>query len=73
MRTTLNLSEDVIKETEAIYDAKSKSEMVEMALKDAIRYKKLQRFMKLKGNIEFDEDSVEKMRRAEIEEGQSNS
>jgi len=42
MRTTLNISDDVIREAEAVYKAKSRSEMVENALKDAVRYKKLQ-------------------------------
>jgi Arc/MetJ family transcription regulator len=73
MRTTLNISEDVIKEAEAIYKAKSRSEMVETALKDAVRFKKLQQFMKLKGNIEFDEESIERLRSAEIEEAENNS
>jgi Arc/MetJ family transcription regulator len=68
MRTTLNLSENIVKEAETIYKAKSKSEMVEMALKDAIRFKKLQQFMKLKGNIEFDEKAIKDIRSAEIEE-----
>jgi Arc/MetJ family transcription regulator len=58
MRTTLNISEDLIKETESIYNAKSKSEMVEMALKDAIRFKKMQKLIDLKGNIDFDEKYV---------------
>jgi len=73
MRTTLNISEDVIKEAEVIYKAKSRSEMVETALKDAVRFKKLQQFMKLKGNIEFDEESIERLRSAEIEETKNNS
>lgn len=73
MRTTLNISEDIIKEAEAIYKTKSRSEMVERALKDAIRFKKLQQFMKLKGNIEFDEKAIDKLRSAEIEETKNNS
>ncbi|MFW5980583.1 MAG: type II toxin-antitoxin system VapB family antitoxin [Halanaerobiaceae bacterium] len=73
LRTTLNISEDLIKETESIYNAKSKSEMVEMALKDAVRFKKLQKLMDLKGNIDFDEKAIAKLREAEIEENQDNS
>jgi len=73
MRTTLNLSEKIIKEAESIYDTSSKSEMVENALIDAIRFKKLKQFMKLKGEIEFDEKSIEKLRSAEIEESKNNS
>jgi hypothetical protein len=32
--------------------------MIETALKDAVRYKKLHQFVKLKGNIEFDEKTI---------------
>lgn len=63
MRIILNLSEKIIKEAESIYDTSSKSEMVENALIDAIRFKKLKQFMKLKGEIEFDEKSIEKLRK----------
>ena len=42
--------------------------MVETALKDAVRFKKLQQFMKLKGNINFDEKALKKLRSAEINE-----
>ncbi len=72
MRTTINISDDVIKETETVYKANSRSEMIEIALKDAVRYKKLQQFMKLKGKIEFDEESIKKIRSAEIEESNAN-
>jgi len=46
---------------------------VESALKDAIRYKKLQNLIKLKGKIQFDEEYLESQRRAEIDESQNNS
>ncbi|MFW5985754.1 MAG: type II toxin-antitoxin system VapB family antitoxin [Halanaerobiales bacterium] len=68
MRTTLNISDTVIKEAEAVYKAKSKSEMVENALKDAVRFKKIQQLMNLKGNIEFDEETIKRIRSAEINE-----
>ncbi len=73
MRTTINISEDIIKEAEAIYKTKSRSEMIETALKDAVRYKKLQQFMNLKGNIQFDEQAIKNIRSAEIEETKNNS
>jgi len=66
MRTTINISDCIIREAEAVYETKSRSEMIETALKDAVRYKKLQQFMKLKGNIEFDIKAIENLRRAEI-------
>lgn len=73
VRTTLNLSEDVIKEAEVVYNTKSKSEMVEKALKDAVKFKKLKQLMKLKGNIEFDEKSIEDLRSVEVAETEDDS
>lgn len=68
MRTTINISEEILKETEALYNTKNRSKAVENALKDAIRLKKLQLLMDLKGKLNFDEEKVEKMRSAEIDE-----
>jgi Arc/MetJ family transcription regulator len=56
MRTTLNISDDIIAETQALYDAKNRSNAVEQALKDAIRFKKLQKLFALKGKVDFDEE-----------------
>ena len=64
MRTTINISEDIIKEIEVLYKANSRSSAVEYALKDAIRFKKLQILMSLKNKINFDASSVEKLREA---------
>lgn len=72
MRTTLNLSENIIKETQKLYNTTNRSNAVESALKDAIRYKKMQNLMKLKGKIQFDEEYLESQRRAEIDEFQNN-
>jgi len=68
LRTTINISEEILKETEALYNTKNRSKAVENALKDAIRLKKLQLLMDLKGKLNFDEEKVEKMRSAEIDE-----
>ena len=68
MKITLNLSEKIIKEVEDMYNTNSKSEMVENALIDAIRFRKLKQLMNLKGEIEFDEESIDKLRSAEIKE-----
>lgn len=68
MRTTLNISDSIIAETQTLYDTKNRSNAVEQALKDAIRYKKLQKLFALKGKIVFDEEYLEEQRRAEINE-----
>lgn len=47
MRTTLNISDDIIAEAQTLYDVKNRSNAVEQALKDAIRYKKLQKLFAL--------------------------
>ena len=62
MRTTLNISDSVIEETQTLYDTKNRSNAVEQALKDAIRYKKLQKLFALKGKIVFDEEYLEEQR-----------
>lgn len=72
MRTTLNLSEQIVKEVEALYGSENRSRAVEKALVDAIRQKKLQAFMALKGQIAIDGEAVEKIRAAEIGENEDN-
>ena len=39
MRTTINISEHIIKEAEALYKSNNRSKVIENALIDAIRYK----------------------------------
>jgi len=70
MRTTINVSEDILKEAEMLYETNNRSKAVEEALKDAIRMKKLQHLMKLKGRINFAVDSsdIERLRSMEIDE-----
>ncbi|MBP2071254.1 type II toxin-antitoxin system VapB family antitoxin [Thermoanaerobacterium butyriciformans] len=70
MRTTINVSEDILKEAEMLYETNNRSKAVEEALKDAIRMKKLQRLMELKGKINFaiDSSDIEKLRSMEIDE-----
>ena len=72
MRTTLNISDSVIRETEALYGSSSRSGSVESALKDAIKFKKLQNLMSLKGKIEFDGEYLEEQRRIELNEQENN-
>lgn len=73
MRTTLNLSEEVVKEVEALYGSGNRSKAVEKALEEAIRHKKLQSFMNLKGKITIDAEAVKKIREAELGEDEENS
>ena len=68
LRITVNISDDVIKEAEALYNTENRSNAIECALKDAIRYKKLQMFVQLKNKIQFDEKAIENIRRSEIYE-----
>lgn len=68
MRTTINVSDQVLKETEELYNSTNRSNAVENALKDAIRFKKMQMLIDLKGKISFDDKSIESIRRAEIDE-----
>lgn len=70
MRTTINISENIIKEAEALYNTKNRSKAVENAIKDAIRFKKLKEFMQLKSKISFDEEAVKSIREKELTEFQ---
>lgn len=72
MRTTLNLSEQLVKEVETLYGSENRSKAVEEALKEAVRMKKMKAFMYLKGQVSFDEDAVKTIREAEIAEDEDN-
>ena len=58
MRTTINIPDNVIKETEAIYKTSSRSKSIELALKDALQQKKLEQLKEMIGKIEFDEKAI---------------
>lgn len=73
MRTTLNLSKEIVKEVEALYGSGNRSKAVEKALEEAIRVKKMKAFMNLKGKINIDAVAVEKIREAELGEYEDNS
>lgn len=68
MRTTINVSESLLKETETLYQTTNRSKAVEQALRDAVRLKKLEALIGLKGNIAFDEEAVRNLRSLEIHE-----
>jgi hypothetical protein len=57
MRTTLNRSELIVNKVEALYGSGNRSKAVEKTLENAIRQKKLQAFMALKGQVEIDEEN----------------
>lgn len=68
MRTTINLSDQVVREVESLYQTTNRSKAVENALVDAIRFHKLMALMGLKGKLEFDETFLEDQRKAELDE-----
>jgi len=60
MRTTLDLPEDLIKETMEITGAKTKTEAIKKAMEELISYTNRMKLLKLKGsmpdlNIDLDE------------------
>ncbi len=65
MRTTINIDAQLIKETEAIYKAESRSKSIEYALRDALRMKKLEQLRSLIGKVEFDEEAIQQLRESE--------
>lgn len=73
MRTTLNLTDEIVKEAEALYSTKNRSKAVESAIRDAIRFKKLSKLMDLKGSLEFDEEYLREQGEVEINEAENNN
>jgi metal-responsive CopG/Arc/MetJ family transcriptional regulator len=68
MRTTINISDSIVKEAEALYKTKNRSRAIENAIKDAVRFHKLKELMSLKSNISFDEGKIKSLRDMEKEE-----
>jgi len=62
MRTTINIDDQLIRETEAVYEAESRSKSIENALKDALKMKKREKLKELVGKIEFDEEAIQILR-----------
>lgn len=62
MRATINIDDQLLKETESIYKAESRSKSIEYALRDALQLKKLERLKELVGKIEFDEATIRQVR-----------
>jgi len=70
MRTTINISDSVLRETIALYNTENRSQAIETARREAIRHKKLQGLKSLKGKIEFSmtKEDVESLRSLELDE-----
>lgn len=68
MRTTINISDSIVREAEALYMTKNRSRAIENAIKDAVRFHKLKELKALKSKISFDEDKVKALREIEKEE-----
>jgi Arc/MetJ family transcription regulator len=68
LRTTINISDGVVKEAEIIYETKNRSKAIEMAIKDAVRFNKLKKLKNLKSKISFDEGAIENLRKLEMKE-----
>ncbi len=62
MRTTINIDDQLIRETEAVYKAESRSKSIEQALRDALQMKKEEQLKSLVGKVEFDEEAISKLR-----------
>lgn len=67
MRTTLNLSQELLFEVKELYKEKTISKAVEVALRETVRRKKIELLLSLPGRIEV-EDITEELEKAEIEE-----
>jgi len=67
MRTTLNLSQELLFEVKELYKGKTISKAVEVALRETVRRKKIELLLSLPGKIEV-EDITEELENAEIEE-----
>lgn len=62
MRTTINISDSLIKEVEAVYKSDSRSKSIEYAIKDALLQKRLELLKEMTGKIEFDEKAINEAR-----------
>jgi len=68
MRTTINISDSIVREAKALYMTKNRSRAIENAIKDAVRFHKLKELTALKSQISFDEDKVKALREMETKE-----
>jgi Arc/MetJ family transcription regulator len=72
MRTTVTLGDDVARELMALTSARTRTEAVNQALRDWVRWKKLDRLRALRGKLAIDGD-WEALRAADVQEaGETN-
>ena len=71
MRTTLNISDKLLKELESLSEGKSKTQMFNEALEDYIGKKRREQLLSLKGkiNIDYDWKDEEKKELMAVKEG----
>ena len=65
MRTTINISDSIVREAEVLYGTKNRSRAIESAIRDAVRFHRLKELMALKSKISFDEDKIRNLRELE--------
>ena len=65
MRTTLDLSDDLIRELMDITDARTKTSAIEEAIREFIRRKNIEKLRNLSGNIQL-ADNWRELREIEI-------
>lgn len=56
MRTTLNVDDDLFDELLELTEARTKTEAVRLALREFIRFKRLEALLGMRGTVEFDGD-----------------
>jgi Arc/MetJ family transcription regulator len=59
MKTTLNISKELLEKAIQVTGARTKTEAVNLALETLIREQKIDRLIKEAGNLEFDDSWVE--------------
>ena len=67
MRTTINVQDSVINDILHYYNAKSKTEAVNKALVEWVRYLKKNKLINLRGTIDI-EDNLYELKQKEIED-----
>jgi len=67
MRTTINVSDDVLADILKLVNAKTKTEAINRALTDYVRIQRLEKLRGLRGKLNIDLD-VEQLRELELNE-----
>jgi len=67
MRTTVTVGDDVAAELMALTSARTRTEAVNLAIRDWVRWKKIERLRALRGRLVLDGD-WESLRAAEVDE-----